>query len=122
MKKWVTLMFLLLATVLIVSACGKKEEAAKPTGASGETKEFTIHAKNFEFDLKEMKVKRGDTVKVTLKNDAGNHSVKFDGYNEEVKGNKTITFVADKTGEFKYICNIPCGKGHAEMIGKLIVE
>lgn len=126
MKKWVLAMFLVIATVLIVSACGKAEESKGETNAnasaSGEVKEFTIDAKNFEFDLKEMKVKKGDTVKLTLKNSQGNHAVKVEGYEKEVQGNKTISFVADKTGEFAYVCSIFCGAGHEKMTGKLIVE
>lgn len=122
MKKWVLTICLVFATVLILSACGKVEEGAGKTSASGEVKEFTIDAKNFEFDLKEMKVNKGDTVKITLKNSEGNHAVKFEGYNKEVQGNKNISFVADKTGEFKYSCSIFCGEGHDKMVGKLIVQ
>lgn len=117
-------MCLIIATVLIMSACGKAEESKGETNAnaSGEIKEFTIDAKNFEFDLKEIKVNKGDTVKLTLKNSQGNHAVMVEGYEKEVQGNKTISFVADKTGEFAYVCSIFCGAGHQEMTGKLIVE
>lgn len=121
MKKW--LIFLTVITsILFVSACGKAEDGVSEAGGSGEVKEFTIDATNFEFDLKEIKVGKGDTVKVTLKNSEGMHAVKFDGYNKEVKGDETIEFVANKTGEFEYICSIFCGAGHDDMVGKLIVE
>ncbi|RKN85473.1 cupredoxin domain-containing protein [Paenibacillus ginsengarvi] len=121
MRAWIVSVGVLLSVLLLLSACGKQEEGASGT-ASGETKEVTIDAKNFDFDVKEIKVKKGDTVKVTLKNSEGNHAVKFEGYNKEVKGNQTITFVASKTGEFNYICSIFCGDGHNKMTGKLIVE
>ena len=123
MKKWMMVISFVLAMVLIVSACGGEEKDTEvTTSANGEVKEFTISAKNFVFDLQEIKVSKGDTVKVTLKNAEGNHAIKFEGYNKEVQGNKTISFVADKTGEFKYMCSIFCGTGHDKMTGMLIVQ
>lgn len=122
MKKGIFTIVLILATAIIVSGCGKAEDNTEEAVTGGQTKEFTIDAKNYEFDLKEMKVNKGDTVKITLKNSQGNHAVKFEGYNKEVMGNKTISFTANKAGEFKYACSIVCGAGHDDMIGKLIVE
>ena len=122
MKKWMMLICLILTAALVLSACGNKEGTNEDVVADGPTKEFTINAKNFEFDLKEITVNKGDTVKVTLKNTEGNHGVKFEGYNKEVQSDETITFVANKTGEFKYACSIFCGTGHDDMTGKLIVQ
>ena len=75
-----------------------------------------------EFDQKEIKVKQGETVSITLKNDQGNHGFKLEGYDKEVKNGQTVTFTADKAGEFNFECSIICGKGHADMKGKFIVE
>ncbi|WP_239618282.1 cupredoxin domain-containing protein [Cohnella mopanensis] len=128
MKKWMALSGLLLAVMLIAAGCGgkNKEEAssspATEAGAAGGTKAITIDATNFKFDQNEIKVKKGEEVSITLKNSQGNHAIKIEGYDKEVKGNATVTFVADKSGEFKFICSVFCGKGHNEMTGKLIVE
>ncbi|MBW8351883.1 cupredoxin domain-containing protein [Bacillus sp. IITD106] len=119
MKKMMLAFCLVILSALIMSGCGSSDSSAK---GNGEVKEFTIDATNFEFDLKEIKVNKGDTVKITLKNSEGNHAVKFEGYNKEVQGDKTISFVADKAGEFKYECSIFCGAGHSDMVGTLIVE
>ncbi|MBS4209416.1 cupredoxin domain-containing protein [Bacillus sp. FJAT-50079] len=119
MKKWFSALLIAIVAILALSACGSKSEDATGTG---EVKEFTIEASNFDFDLKEIKVNKGDTVKVTLKNVEGMHAVEFEGYKKEVKADETITFVADKAGEFEYICSIFCGAGHNDMVGKLIVE
>lgn len=114
---------LVVLSALLLAACGNSGgSSTEEANATGEVKEFTIDATNFEFDLKEIKVNQGDTVKVTLKNSEGLHAVKFDGYNKEVQGDETITFVADKVGEFEYICSIFCGTGHDDMVGTLIVE
>lgn len=116
MKRWLLLLCVAVVSVFVMAACGG--EAA----GTGEVKEFTIDATNFDFDVKEIKVNKGDTVKVTLKNSQGVHAVEFKGYKKEVKGDQTISFVANKTGEFEYICSIFCGTGHGDMVGKLIVE
>lgn len=121
MKKGLVLIGLLLVFALVLSACGGNgnDTSRGDAAATGETKNFTINAKNFEFDLKEIKVNKGDTVKITLVNEEGMHAVEFEGYKKEVQGGKTISFVADKTGEF---CSIFCGAGHDDMIGTLIVQ
>lgn len=119
-KTWVGLLMLLLVAA-VMTACGGSGDNSG-AAATGEVKEFTIDATNYDFDIKEIKVNKGDTVKVTLKNSEGLHAVKFNGYNKEVKGDETISFVANKTGEFEYICSIFCGTGHDDMVGKLIVE
>jgi cytochrome c oxidase subunit 2 len=128
MKKWMALSGLLLAAMLIASGCGgkNKEEASSSPAAEaaggGAAKAITIDATNFKFDQQEIKVKKGEEVSITLKNSQGNHAIKIEGYDKEIKGNATVTFVADKAGEFKYICSVFCGKGHDDMVGKLIVE
>lgn len=127
MKKWMGLGALLLAAALVAAGCGgggdKKESNPSPAASGGgEKQSFTVEATNFKFEPEEIKVKQGDEVSITLKNAQGNHDLKIEGYDKTVKGNATVTFVADKTGEFKFICSIFCGKGHDDMIGKLIVE
>ena len=126
MKKWLISIGLIFATVLIIAGCsGQNENGADGQGqesTTGETKQFTIEATNFEFDLKEIKVNKGDTVKITLKNTQGLHGVEIKGYDVEIGDGKTVSFVADQAGEFDYLCSIFCGEGHADMTGTLIVE
>lgn len=133
MKKWAYLICLALAAALTLSACGgsgDKGEGASPDAspaasgqaASGATKEITVNAENFEFDQQEIRVAKGEQVTIKLVNAQGNHSLKIDGYDQEAKGGQSVTFTADKTGEFKFYCNVMCGSGHATMTGKLIVE
>lgn len=122
-KKATLMIWLALAVVLLISACGKIEDL--PAGAdlmNGLVKQFTVHARSSGFDVQEIKVKKGDIVKITLKNEQGMHSLKIKGYNKEVRGGKTITFVADKAGEFVFSCNTSCGKNHKQMTGKFIVK
>ncbi|WP_276358000.1 cupredoxin domain-containing protein [Cohnella caldifontis] len=130
MNKWIPVSGLLLAAALTATACGggKSDNAAPAASAaasaasSGAARTITVNAKNFEFDQKEIKVKKGDSVTIALNNSQGNHGLKIEGYDVEVKGGKSVTFTADKAGEFNFSCSIMCGAGHAEMTGKLIVE
>lgn len=126
MKKLMCTAGLLLAAAIVASGCGgggDKENASPAQGAAaGEVKAFTIDATNFAFGPNEIKVNKGDKVSITLVNKQGNHSIKIKGYDKVIKGKQTVTFTADKAGEFEFDCDIMCGTGHADMIGKLIVQ
>ncbi|KIL41678.1 hypothetical protein SD70_06095 [Gordoniibacillus kamchatkensis] len=115
---------LTVAAVLAISGCGNKEAAAGASNAASGTaaKTITVNAKNFEFEPKQIKVAKGDTVTITLNNTQGIHAMKINGYNKEIQGGKSVTFVADKAGEFKLECAVFCGQGHADMTGSLIVQ
>lgn len=128
MNKWMLASGLLLAAALVATGCGggKSDSVSSPaasqTAAGGSAKAITIHAKNFEFDQKEIRVKKGETVTITLNSTQGIHGMKIEGYNQEINNGKSVTFTADKAGEFKFACSVMCGTGHADMVGKLIVE
>ncbi len=103
---------------------------ASPTPVSAmeseNTKSFTVTGSNFSFDVKEMKVKKGDTVKVTFKNEEGMHDWRLDEFKAATKQigegkEDTITFVADKVGTFEYYCSVGQHRKNG-MVGKFIVE
>jgi plastocyanin len=93
---------------------------------SGAAKEFTVTGSNFKFDMSEIKVKAGDTVKITFKNAGGFHDFVIDEFNVAAKQQngpveETVTFVADKAGTYEYYCSV--GQHRAMgMKGNLIVE
>jgi heme/copper-type cytochrome/quinol oxidase subunit 2 len=53
------------------------------------------------------------------------HGIYIDGYDISVEADpgqtQTLTFVADKSGSFRFRCNVTCGAMHPFMIGKLTV-
>ena len=77
------------------------------------SKEFVVDSfydsQGMWFSLKEISVKKGDTIKIKVKNIKGTHDFVIDEYginvetplNEEV----VIEFIADKSGEFIYYCS-----------------
>lgn len=107
-------------------------QQAKPTTAvqgaatTNEEKTFTVEGGNFYFKPNEIKVKKGDKVKITFTNAQGFHDFVIDEFNvktNRVNGGNTTTaeFIVDKTGTFEYYCSV--GK-HREMgmKGNLLVE
>jgi len=96
-----------------------------PTAVSS-VKSFTVVGSPFKFVPGEIKVKKGDTVKITFKNSSGTHDWSLDEFN--VKTNvlqggqeQTVQFVANKTGSFEYYCSVGSHR-QMGMKGTLIVE
>lgn len=97
-------------------------KVAAKNAASGNVVDIKVMAKDFEYDKKEIHVKKGDKVRITLQSDDGGHGFALPAFNVNIQGNKSAEFIADKTGTFEYHCSIVCGTGHSKMTGKLIVE
>jgi plastocyanin len=94
--------------------------------ATTATKTFTVTGANYSYDVKEMKVKKGDTVTVLFKNAEGFHDWNLDEFAAHTKkiqagAEETVSFVASKTGTFEYYCSVG---NHRQMgmKGNLIVE
>lgn len=94
-----------------------------------QAKEFTTTAYYDEtgvwFSLKEMRVKKGDLVRVHATNTKGMHDFTIDefGIKKELPLNEEVTFefTADKTGEFVFYCSKPGHRAKGQW-GTLIVE
>ena len=91
-----------------------------------ETKTFAIDAVNFAFSETEIRVKKGDKVKIVLKSVSGFHNWTIDEFNAATAMINTgqtasVEFVADKAGTFEYYCAVG---NHRQMgmVGRLIVE
>lgn len=97
-------------------------KTAANTAATGKVEDIKVEATDFKFDKKEIHVKKGDKVKITLHSDDGGHGFAIPAYNVDIQGNKSAEFTADKAGTYEYHCSLYCGSGHSQMTGKLIVE
>jgi plastocyanin len=94
--------------------------------ADSSIKTFDVEGSNYSFNIKEIKVNKGDKVKINFINRDGFHDWILDEFNaktKQVKAGETdsVEFTADKTGTFEYYCSV--GK-HRQMgmVGKFIVE
>lgn len=88
--------------------------------------EFVVTAANYEFDQKVITVNKGDEIKITLNNTEGKHDFVLDEFNVkteilEADESETVTFIADKAGEFEYYCSFGEHRKMG-MVGKLIVK
>lgn len=105
------------------------QETFSPDPATiGRTDEkiFELSAKPFEFSQKEIRVKKGDTVRINLSMTQGLHDWAVDGFDARTRQLKagerdSVVFVADKAGTFEYYCTV-ANHRQMGMVGKLIVE
>jgi heme/copper-type cytochrome/quinol oxidase subunit 2 len=90
-----------------------------------EVRTFRIDARQFSYSPSELKVNPGDKVNIQLVSTDVVHGLYVDGYDVSIEADPgqtaTLTFVADKSGSFRFRCNITCGAMHPFMIGKLTV-
>lgn len=86
---------------------------------------FQIDARQFSYSPSALNVNAGDTVTIKLVSNDVVHGLYVDGYDVAVEADpgqtKTLSFVANKPGSFRFRCNITCGAMHPFMIGKLTV-
>jgi len=86
---------------------------------------FRIEAGQFAYSPSELKVNPGDTVNIQLVSTDVVHGLYMDGYDISIQADpgqtKTLSFIADKPGSFRFRCNVTCGAMHPFMIGKLNV-
>jgi nitrite reductase (NO-forming) len=88
-------------------------------------KVFEVRGVNYDFDISEIKVKKGETVTINFESTDGFHDIVIDEFSAKTKkvqpGVKTsVTFVADKAGTFEYYCSIGSHRANG-MVGKLVV-
>jgi plastocyanin len=108
-------------------ATSTPEAMESTSGAmTSSVKEITVTASSFKFDPSTIKVKQGDTVKLTYKNFGGMHDWVVDEFSARTKvlqsgQQETIEFVADKAGTYEYYCSVGNHRAMG-MKGQLIVE
>ena len=102
------------------------ENNSSPVATDPNAKVFEVKGVNYGFDVKEIRVKKGDTVTIQFESTDGFHDWKIDEFEaatDKVQpGTPTsVTFVADEAGTFEYYCSVGQHRAHG-MVGKLIVE
>jgi heme/copper-type cytochrome/quinol oxidase subunit 2 len=120
--------FLLVAAALVYAALpAYSAQTPKPYVADPKAKEVTIDMKAYKyaFDPGDITVYKGQKITLNITALDRKHGFKLDAYNinvtEEPGKPATVTFIADKTGEFPFKCSVFCGPGHMSMNGVLKV-
>jgi cytochrome c oxidase subunit II len=87
---------------------------------------FNLEAYQFGFEPNEIRVKKGDIVKLLATSRDVAHGIYIKEYdvNERLEKDQVnkIEFAAKIKGEFDILCSVYCGQGHQAMKAKLIVE
>lgn len=100
--------------------------SASDTMEDGEVKVVKIEAGSFYYNPKEIRVKKGQKVRIELTGKDMMHDFMIDELNvksERVTPGQTVTveFTADQAGEFEYYCSVGQHRTQGQ-VGTLIVE
>ncbi len=89
-------------------------------------RKITISAKNWAFIPTLITVKKGERVQLIVKNSEGVHGFAIPELriNEQLDAGQTIIvdLPTDVTGTLVFRCSVPCGPGHTEMTGTIVIE
>lgn len=102
--------------------------SASPTSMQTDpkTKVFTIDAGSFYYKPNEVKVKKGDTVKIVMNSKDMMHDFNIDELEVKIPITKPgssaeVTFVADTAGTFEFYCSVGIHRQQGQ-VGKIIIE
>ena len=86
---------------------------------------FRIEASQFQYTPETIQVHPGDHVTIDLVSTDVVHGLYLDGYDLNVIADPgqtaTLSFIADRSGTFRFRCSVTCGALHPFMIGKFNV-
>ena len=119
-------LFLGLLVVAIAAGCASPFDQPDPVVPDAEVRQFTVVARNWEFNPDTITVDRGDTVRLSVESIDVRHGIAIPAFrvNKVLEpGSKVeIEFVADRAGTFEFSCSVQCGSGHGDMKGLLVVN
>lgn len=102
------------------------QAGSSSTAANSQVRVFNISATSFKYTPNVIRVKLGDKVRFNLTAVDKVHGFSLPDFGVSaalaVNQVKSVEFTANKKGTFTFFCNIPCGPGHLDMKGTLIVE
>lgn len=117
-KTWRMIILLFLSLVILFIPLPYKK-------TSPLERHFRIEASMFQFNPGVIKINPGDRVTIDLVSTDVVHGFSLDEYDVAFEADpgqtKSVTFIADQAGVFRFRCLVPCGNLHPFMIGKLQV-
>jgi cytochrome c oxidase subunit II len=103
--------------------------AAMPSSkaeAPAVVRKISITASNWQFAPDVITVKKGEKVQLIITATEGMHGFAIPGLriNESLDAGQTIVIdlPTDVSGNFEFRCSIPCGPGHRDMKGTIVIE
>ena len=114
--RWIVIGLLALVIVFVPDPVA----LAAPTA-----RHFRIEASRFQYTPEAIQVNPGDQVTIDLVATDVVHGLYIDGYDLNVTADPgqtaSLSFMADRSGSFRFRCSVTCGALHPFMIGKLEV-
>lgn len=100
--------------------------SASPSPTTSAKKDFSLEAGSYYFKPNQIKVKQGDTVKVTISSVSMMHNFVIDelGVNMAMVpsgSSASVEFVASKSGTFQFYCGVGSHRAQGQ-VGTLVVE
>ena len=121
--------FLPLALVFSLAACSSNTQAnfqSSPVALNPNAHVIQVTSENWKFSPNVITVKKGEQVQLQVTGVSGTHgfAVPELGINVPVAPGQTviINLPTDKAGTFALFCSIPCGPGHRDMKGQIVIE
>lgn len=122
----------ILVIIIVIAGIAVKQKSTSSTSPSpvvenqnpGRT--IMLHSSNWEFQPSTITVKKGENVSLHLMGIQGNHGLSIPalGINETMSQgqNKLVKIPTDTAGAYEFSCSVPCGSGHRDMKGTLVIE
>ena len=112
--------------MILVPEEHKETAGAENVPPEASVKEFAVTGINFSFSETEIRVRKGDKVRINFKSESGFHDWVVDAFNAKTKQvsggqSSSVEFTADTAGTFEYYCSVGSHRSMG-MVGKLIVE
>lgn len=105
------------------SAAASVANSSFPMQAQART--ISVSVDNWSFSPATMTVRKGEKLTVKLTDIAGTHSFAVPGLgiNQALAPGQvaSVSIPTDKPGTYEFRCMIPCGEGHKEMKGTLVI-
>jgi cytochrome c oxidase subunit II len=109
------------AAVAVSSAAPASSAAAQMS-----VRKVSIEATYWAFTPNVVKIKKGEKIQLVVTSKDGIHGFAIPNMriNEHVDMHQTVTvdIPTDAVGTFEFRCSVPCGEGHREMTGQIVIE
>ena len=127
MRSLMVLAFVLILLPLGLMTYGFPIRSGQDSPLPSYAKEFNINTSQFEFQPYQIKVKRGTTIKIIVKNlDTVDHGLTIPELGltalRTTARKAVLEFTPQEPGSYQFRCNVQCGLSHDRMVGTLIVE
>ena len=103
-----------------------KDAVDKPQDTAPKARVINMTVENWKFTPNAITLKKGEKVTMHLTGVSGIHGFasKDLGINVSIQAGETkdVDIPTDTTGTFSFRCSIPCGPGHRDMTGMIVVE